>query len=241
VRDESRWFLVEALANARTEAGVGDDYESKQRQLSHFAGVLAGFRYLGEITQDEEHTWYRKMLIALGYEPPEPGPPGTAQFIYTGDPKKRPPRIEVPEAHRRFVRSIPGPDEEFEVHGGRLRVVTVEIYDTSLVIRWRTAPQPDLWSAFPAEAAALAQDSEGLEDWAAEELRRKAEQQMAMRRLYKFSLSDDVGTNYVQEGSSAGGGASERTGDARFNPPPPLTATALKVSWLGLEVPIPLA
>ena len=241
MRDESRWLLVEALADARTEAGIGDDYESRQRRLSHFAGVLAGFRYLGEITQDEERTWFWRMLVALGYEPPEPGTPGSAQAIYTGDPKKRPPGIESPEAPRRFVRSIPGPAEEFEIHGGRLRVVAAEIYDTGLVIRWRTAPQPDLWSAFPAESAALAQDSDGLEDWAAAELRRKAEQRMTLRRLYRFSLSDDVGTDYLQEGSSGGGGANEWTGDARFSPAPPSTATALKVVWLGLEVPIPLA
>jgi hypothetical protein len=48
--------------------GIRDDYEAKQNGLSHFAGVLAAFRYMGDITQDEEHAWYRKMLVALGYE-----------------------------------------------------------------------------------------------------------------------------------------------------------------------------
>jgi hypothetical protein len=36
--------------------------------LSHFAGVLAGFRYQGLITQTEEEAWYRKMVSALGWE-----------------------------------------------------------------------------------------------------------------------------------------------------------------------------
>ncbi len=67
VEAETQWYLVEALANARAEVGVRDDYEAKQRTLSHFAGVLAGFRYLSAVTQEEEQTWHRKMLVALGY------------------------------------------------------------------------------------------------------------------------------------------------------------------------------
>jgi hypothetical protein len=159
VEPENQWYLVEAPANARALAGPDEDYEAKQRSLSSFNGVLGGFRYLSEITQEEEQTWRRKMLVALGYEPPEPGPPGTVSILYTGDPKKRPP--QVPETPLIFVRSIPGPDQEFDVHGGKFRVIAAEIYDTSVVIRWRTAPEPDVWAAFPEEAAALESDMEG--------------------------------------------------------------------------------
>src|ERR1035441_6508941 len=119
MKPEAQWYLVEALGNARAHLGIRDDYESRQLELRYFAGVLAGFRYLDVVTQEEEQVWYRKMLIALGYDPPEPAPPGVARAIYTGDPKKRETTPE-PESTPQFVRSIPGPDEELEVHGGKL-------------------------------------------------------------------------------------------------------------------------
>lgn len=240
VKPETQWYLVEALANARAEVVREDDYEAKQRLLNHFAGLLAGFRYLSEITQDEEQTWFRKMLIAVGYEPPDPPPPGVSQAIYVGDPKKRPPQSPVPENPAAFVRSIPGPDREFDVHGAKFRVIAAEIYDTAVVIRWRSAPEPDIWAAFPEEAAALQGDMDGLEEWATDELRRKAAQRMTMRRLHQFSLGDDVGTGYLPSGSGSGGRPGEMAGDARFQPAPPSTASALTLSWLGLDVTIPL-
>ncbi len=237
---EAQWYLVEALANARADAGVRDDYETKQKRLSHFAGILAGFRYLDAVTQEEQQTWYRKMLVALGYELPDPAPPGVAQAIYVGDPKKRPSEPRVPESTPRFVRSVAGPDQEFEVYGGKLRIVAVEIYDTAVAIRWRCAPEPDISLAFPAEAAALEQDMEGVEDWAAAELRRKAGLGMRMRRLYRFGLADDVGTPYFQRGQRSGGGGGVMTGEAEFQPGPPSNTSGLVLSWLTLEVPIPL-
>jgi hypothetical protein len=76
---EAQWYLVEALSSARSHLGIRDHYEAKQNQISHFAGVLAGFRYLGAITQEEEQAWYRKMLVALGDEAPDPAPPGVSR------------------------------------------------------------------------------------------------------------------------------------------------------------------
>ena len=216
-----------------------NDYEAKQNQLSHFAGILAGFRYLGAVTPEEEQDWYRRMLVALGYEPPEPAPPGVTRAMYVGDPAKRPPRPQ-PRDVPVFIRSQPGPDEEFEVHGGRLRVIAVELYDSAVAVRWRVAPQPDVASAFPDEAAALEHDLVGLEDWAAEDLRQKGLQKLSMMRLYKFGLTDDVGTSYMQTGSRHGGGPSGMTGEAEFHAPPP-NASVLVFSWLGREVPIPIA
>ena len=241
MKPEAQWYLVEALGNARARLGIRDDYESKQLGLSHFAGVLAGFRYLEVVTQEEEATWNRKMLIALGYEPPEPATPGTVQFIYTGDPKKRPPTPPAPEATPQFVRSVLGPDQEFEVHGGRLRVIAAEIYDTGVVIRWRVAPEPDISSVFPVEAAAFDADVEGLEDWATQELRRKAEQRLRMMRLYTFVLSDDIGTGYVMKRGGHGGGSNGMTGDASFQPAPPSAASELEFTWLTAKVQISLA
>jgi hypothetical protein len=239
VKPEAQWYLVEALSSARAHLGVRDDYEAKQNQLSHFAGVLSGFRYLGAITQEEEHVWNRKMLVALGYELPDPASPGVAQAIYVGDPAKRPARPQ-PRSAPVFIRSQPGPDDEFEVHGGRLRIIAFEFYDSVLAVRWRVSPRPDVTSAFPHESAALEQDLVGLEDWAVEDLRRKGLEKLGMMRLYRFGLTDDVGTSYVPMGSRHGGGPSGITGEAEFQAPPP-EASVLVFSWLGLEVPIPLA
>jgi hypothetical protein len=66
------------------------------------------------------------------------------------------------------------PDEEFEDRGGKLRVIAVEFYDSAVAIRWRVSPQPNIASVFPEETAALEQDLIGLEEWATEDLRRRA-------------------------------------------------------------------
>ncbi len=79
----------------------------------------------------------------------------------------------------------------------------------------------------------------GPEEWAAEELRQKAHQKLAMMRLYRFGLRDDAGTSYVPMGSRHGGGPGGMTGEAEFHAPPP-EASVLVFSWLGLEVPIPI-
>jgi hypothetical protein len=217
-----------------------DDYEAKQKGLSHFAGVLAAFRYTGDITQDDEHAWHRKMLVALGYELPDPPPPGMSQAIYLGDPAKRPVPPPNPSSAPLFIRSHPGPDEEFEIHGGKLRVIAVEFYDSVVLVRWRVSPEPDIASVFPEEAAALEQDLVGLEDWATEDVRRKGQQKLRMMRLYKFGLTDDLGTSYNSMGSGHGGRPHEMTGEATLQPAPPAAASPLALSWLGLEVPMPI-
>jgi hypothetical protein len=240
VKPETQWYLVEALSHARAGLGVRDDYEAKQTGLSSFRGALAAFRYMGEITQDEENAWFRKMLVALGYELPDPAPPGVAQAIYVGDPAKRPAPLPTPPSAPIFIRSQPGPDEEFEFHGGRLRVIAVEFYDSSVLVRWRFSPEPEITSVFLEEAATLEEDLEGLEDWAKKELRRKDQQNLKRMRLYKFGLTDDIGTAYISTTSGRHGGPGEMSGETRFQPVPPAAASLLTFSWLGLEVPIPV-
>jgi hypothetical protein len=221
---------------------VRDDYEAKQKQLNHFSGALAAFRYTGDLTQEEQNAWHRKMMVALGYELPDLPPPGrnVAQVVYVGDPEKRP-KSPPAESAPLFVRSHPGPDQEFEVYGGRLQIVAIEVYDTAVAVRWRVSPEPDISLAFPDETRQLEQDMEGLEGWAAEELRRKAEHRLRAMRLYQFLLTDDFGTEYVQRGSRSGGGSGVRSGEAEFQPPPPPAASELVLKWLGLEVSLPLS
>lgn len=241
VKAEAQWYLVEQLSMARGFLGIRDDYEAKQNAMAHFAGVLAAFRYVEDLTQEEEHAWYRRMLVAMGYEPPEPPPAGTAQAIYLGDPAKRSVLNTQPDVAPMFIRSQSGPDDEFEIYGGRLRVIAIEIYDSVVAVRWRVAPEPDITLAFPQESAELEQDLEGLEDWAVEGLRGKGRQRLRTMRLYRnFGLTDDVGTPDTSKGSSSGGSNHEMTGEARFQPGVPSTASRLSLSWLGLEVPVSL-
>src|SRR5665213_2093307 len=117
MKPEVHWYLIEQLANARADFRPEGNYEFRKHVRSSFSGTLAGFRYLNEITQDEQQDWLHRMLVALGYEVPDPCPLGTATAIYVGDPAKRPqPSTESPTPPR-FIRSIPGPDQEFDVHG----------------------------------------------------------------------------------------------------------------------------
>lgn len=45
----------------------------------------------------------------------------------------------------------------------------------------------------------LEADLVGVDAWAAEELRRKAERRLERMALYRFGLSDDLGTTYVPD------------------------------------------
>ena len=148
---------------ARSGGDVHGDYSRKQQMLSHFGGQLEALRCVRAITDDARNVWFHKMLVALGYEPPDPAPPGAAQVICVGDPKLRPePPLELPSPQ--FLRSARGPDEQIEVHGIRFRVGAVEIYDAAGDIRWRVSPEPDPCSFCPDERAALEADMAGVDD-----------------------------------------------------------------------------
>src|ERR1019366_9789200 len=130
MKPEVHWYLVEQLANARADVNPKTNFGFRQHVLIGFSGVLTGFRYLNEITEEEQQDWSKRMLVALRYEVPEPGPPGTATAIYVGDPATRSkPPTESPIPPR-FIRSVPCPDQEFDVHGGKLRIIAIEIYDS---------------------------------------------------------------------------------------------------------------
>ena len=89
-------------------------------------------------------------------------------------------------------------------------------------------PYFDLWSAFPAESAALEADLDCIDDWAAIELRCNAERNM-FRKLLRFALTDDVGTTYEQSEFRRSGGfsdsPSESNGEASFRPSLPGSAS----------------
>jgi hypothetical protein len=217
--------------------GLAEARKRRDGTLSHFSGALAALRYVEEVTEEEEVDWRNRMREALGIDPPR-----NVLQVVLASPVARPvARSTTAPPPPQFVRSLPGPDTEFERHGGRLRVLAVEIYDTVVSIRWRMAPEPDIDAVFASEAAQLARDVEGLDDWAAAELRKKAGRRMHQLRLFVFSLRDDVGTDYLAMGGGAGSGNNETSGDARFVPAPPSSARALTLTWFDVGIDIPLA
>ena len=94
-----------------------------------------------------------------------------------------------------------------------------------MVIHWDVTPDLDIWKAFPVEAAALEADLEEVADeWAVDELRKKAAGRMAL--LLRISdLMDDAGTSYRMAGSSRRGSrnataGSHADGHVVFRPAP---------------------
>lgn len=71
MKPEAQWYLVERLAEARAMQRALLPVQSRRDHLRHFAGVLAGFRYLEAVTQEEEHVWRQKMAVALGFTRPD--------------------------------------------------------------------------------------------------------------------------------------------------------------------------
>jgi hypothetical protein len=164
VKASAQWYLVEMLYRARARFDVIDSHQTRRDQLSHFAGILAAFRYMGDLAQDEEHDWGNRMRTALGPEVYDVGPPGPSRAVCVGELANGPDRQQL-ERDPEFIRSMPGPDREFDVHGGRIRIIALDFYDSVLAVRWRVSPHPEVTSVFPDEADALELDLVGLEDW----------------------------------------------------------------------------
>ena len=238
MEEEIRWYLVEAVADVRGDTRRRHDVERRQQTLAHFGGRLDALVYVGAISHDERNEWFAKMLAAVGYEVPDPPPAGSARAIFVGDPARAQdpmPRSPVPE----FLRSVPGPLEEIERHGVRLRVLSVELYDVAVEVRWRAVPDPDPWLFFPEDRFDLESDLLGMEEWAAEELRRKAARPL-LHRVFEFTLRDDLGTEFVPRGGHRRGGGNETTGDIRFQPAVPSGAGRLTLTWQGADLVIDL-
>lgn len=241
MREEVQWYLAEQLANARAMMGLPDALDRRYITVAGFGSALDALRYVGELTEEEQTDWRDRMLVAVDITPPEPAPPGVSRAIFVGNPKDLDRRSEAQRIVPVFERSIPGPDTEFDFHGGKLRVIATDIFDTAVDVRWRVAPEPDIDAVFPLEVAQMARDSEGTETWAAEHLQNKGREGLRNMRLYNFELSDDAGTLYTHSGGGSRGRPGEVTGEARFSPAPPAEASGLMLIWHGLQVGIPLS
>jgi hypothetical protein len=208
--------------------------------LSHFAGVLAGFRYQGLMTQAEEEAWNRKMTIALGWTLPDPPWAGVAQFVrLEGDDLPSVPELDLtkPAVLRRLSGSE---DAVSDYHGSRFRITGVDICDSSTVVEWRVSPEPDVTSLFPEDFAALEEELETVDDWAAAELRKKGWDAFIREKVYVFQLADDIGTQYQQTRQMGHLRSDIATGAVTFKPTVPDTASELVLTWHDVELPVPV-
>ena len=217
------------------------DSFTRRHELSHFAGVLAGFRYQGLVTQSEEESWYRKMVVALGWTPPDPPPAGMAQAIrLEGDDLPSVPELDLHEPA--ILRSLPGSQDVVgDYHGSSFSVTGVNICDTRTVVEWRASPEPDVASLFREDFDALEAELDGIDAWAADELRKKSREAFIRGKVYIFQLADDIGTQYQGTRHMGHYGSDVATGAVTFKPSVPETASELLVSWHEAGVSVPLA
>ena len=238
MNQETRWYLIEAVMDARSRA-VQDSF-TRRHELSHFAGVLAGFRYQGLVTQAEQEAWYRKMISALGWAPPDPPPAGMAQAIrLEGDDLPSVPELDLTVPA--ILRSLPGSQDVVgDYHGSSLSITGVDICDTRTVVQWRVSPEPDVAALFPEDFDALQAELEGVDDWAADELRKKSREAFIRGKVYVFQLTDDIGTQYQRTRHMGHYGSEVATGAVTFKPTVPDVATELVVTWhdVGLSLPV---
>jgi hypothetical protein len=235
--------LSELLSAARLgpPALAHDADEYKPRTLMCFNAALAALKGVGAISDEEMSEWTNRMLVALGEQPLEPIPPGTARLInFSGKRRERPPRPPDPAPVSRFLSLVPvdEPDRPL-AYGGRIQILGVELYSDKLSVNWRLAPLPDPDALFADELAAQEPDVEGLSDDFKKILRDKLIQRLQMQRR-SLTIADDVGTAFRPTGGGSGGGGNERRGHSDFAPGVPAAAKRLTVLWDETEFEVSL-
>jgi hypothetical protein len=235
--------LSELLSAARMGPPVppADPDEQKRLTLMMFNAALAALKGVGAIADGEMADWTNRMLVALGEEPLEPVPPGTARLISFGrNGTQRPERPADPPPESRFLALVPADEPDRPLgYGGRIQILGVELYNDKVSVNWRLAPLPDPQALFAAELSEQEADLEGLSDDFKRILRDKLIQRLQMQRR-SLALNDDVGTEFRSTGGGSGGGGNERRGHSDFSPGVPAQARQLSVCWDELEFVVPL-
>jgi hypothetical protein len=235
--------LSELLATARLgpHSLARDTDDHKPRTLMTFHAALAALKGVGAISDEEMTDWSNRMLVALGEQPLEPVPPGTARLIsFRRKRSQASPRQPDPPPDSRFVGLVPvkQPDRPLP-YGGRIQLLGVELYSDKISVNWRISPLPDPEAMFADELAAQAPDLEGLSDDFKKILRDKLIRRLQMQRR-SVSVTDDLGTAFRPTGGGSGGGGNERRGHSDFAPGLRAEATRLTVRWDEVEFEVPL-
>jgi hypothetical protein len=232
--------LAALIAGARMGPHQSMDESSwKSSTFAAFRSALSALEAVGAVSKEEDPDWTNRILVALGEEPLEPLEPSvpgvsTARLISFGR-AKAPQRPPDPAPASKFLALVPvnEPDRPLP-YGGRLQILSVELYSDRLTVNWRLAPEPDYEAVYAEELAAQAGDLEGLP-----EQHQKIMRQQLLHRLQGpkqfISLSDDVGTGYFQGGGGSSGGGGEKRGHADFRPAVPEGVSQLSIVWDDLE------
>jgi len=235
--------LSELLSAARIgPPGLSPDPDEHRRwTLVTFNAALAALKGVGAISDEEMAEWTNRMLVALGQQPLEPSPPGTARLISFGGRRgQRPQRQPDPPPDSTFLGLLPvdQPDRPL-TYGGRVQILGVELYSDKVSVNWRIAPLPDPEAMFANELADQAPDLEGLSDDFKKILRDKLIQRLQMLRR-SLTIADDLGTQFRSTGGGSGGGVNERRGHSDFAPGVPHEAHRLTVRWEEEEFQVSL-
>ena len=236
-------FLAGKLDAARARDGWTEDGDENVvgNILRSFQAAVEAFRSIGLVSPDEEHDWYNRMLAAVGREPLPPlRGPGHARIVNLAGSGQAPRHEPAPPAE--FKRQIAIASAVKDVpYGGRLQVLSVELYDSQLAVSWRIAPLPNPEAMFSADLAAHERDTEGLSAEQRDELRTRLMFGLRRRYVHGIRLTDDTAAAYFRSGGSASGGSSELTGRAVFSPAPLPGATQLVVHFDALSSDIPVS
>jgi hypothetical protein len=243
VEESTKWYLIEAVSSARISRVFRPDVESRRAAFRSFSGALSALHYVNAIDRDEHTLWTDKVLVALGFSPPErrevDGSHHSMPLIYLDD--EDPPVPTSPQGQPgALLQSIPGPDKDFAFHGGLFRLSAIEIFAEKLIVRWQMSEPPIVSEVFPEQMTALESDLEGLEDWATAELRRNAQRHLEKLVLYRFRLADDLATDYETTDHRRSNRFGPMEGAQTFRPAPPHTAWTLTLSLHDLDIEIPL-
>jgi hypothetical protein len=176
----------------RQQSGLGTGLDdAANTALAHFGTGLRALRAVGAVTQQEFGEWMGRARDASGWDPATVLRQRASTVTYRGITSLHQEDPPFPQ----FLRLVAAPNEEHELHGGRIRIIGVELFDSEMALHWRMAPPPDLDLAFPEVAAAEDQEMAGLPE----------EERAAFRRsrvnrswhvLGSFEVMDDVGNRY---------------------------------------------
>jgi hypothetical protein len=198
-------YLVGRLMVARDRPTSIEVVQWRQQMLAGFGGAIEALRAADAMDADEVHDWNSRMHVALGLEPLEPLPPGfqggRAVFIGEGEPPAPPPPVPV----AKFLQLIPVENGDRAVpHGGRLQILGIERYDSKVAVAWRMAPLPDPEASHAVELAAHDRDTEGLPERDRLMMRRRFLHQLHPPAGRNLTLSNDLGTEYLNIGGGSG-------------------------------------